>query len=169
MIFPNIKLDAAPEIGQTKLLPGELYAQARDLRTNALVGAEAIIPQGDTARLGELNVQFVRETRFAVLQVASNPGIPILFAASFLGVLGLVLGVAVHSLGALTEQPGATVTFADLSLSDLRQKLRESPIGTEMTLTVQSGGETRTLPLILRELYPIPPPCASGCGGLASS
>jgi C-terminal processing protease CtpA/Prc len=44
-------------------------------------------------------------------------------------------------------------TPADLSLSDLRQKLRESPVGTEISLTVQSGGETRIVPLILRELF----------------
>ena len=57
----------------------------------SLIGQGAIIAQGDTAPLGELNVQFVRETRFTVLQVASNPGIPILFAASLMGVLGLVM------------------------------------------------------------------------------
>lgn len=91
LIFPNILLDAKPEFGDIKLLPGEMYAQARDARTNALLGSGAIIAQGDTATLGGLNVQFVRETRFTVLQVASNPGIPILFAASLLGVLGLVM------------------------------------------------------------------------------
>lgn len=91
LIFPNVKLDAKPEIGDIKLRPGEMYAQARDLRTNEKLGEGVVIAQGDTAALAGLGVQFVRETRFTLLQVASNPGIPILFAASAMGMLGLVV------------------------------------------------------------------------------
>ena len=91
LIFPNVKLDAKPEIGDIKLRPGEVYAQARDLRSNERIGTGAVIAQGDVATLAGLGVQFVREQRFALLQVASNPGIPILFAAALMGVLGLVV------------------------------------------------------------------------------
>jgi len=91
LFFPNLKLDAKPEIGTIKLQSGELYAQARDARTNAKIGEGAVIAQGDAARLGGLDVQFVRERRFTVLQVAYNPGIPILFSAAALLVIGLAI------------------------------------------------------------------------------
>jgi cytochrome c biogenesis protein len=91
LIFPNVKLDAKPEIGDIKLRPGEVYVQARDLRSNEKIGEGTVIAQGDVATLAGLGVQFVREQRFTLLQVASNPGIPILFAAAFMGVLGLVM------------------------------------------------------------------------------
>lgn len=91
LVFPNLKLDAKPEIGAIKLQSGELYAQARDARANTKIGDGAVIAQGDAARLGGLDVQFVRERRFTLLQVAYNPGIPILFAASVLLVLGLAI------------------------------------------------------------------------------
>ncbi|MGH2532798.1 MAG: cytochrome c biogenesis protein ResB [Thermomicrobiales bacterium] len=90
LLFPNLQLDAKPEVGTVKLRPGEIYAQARDWGTNQKIGQGAVIGQGDTANLGGLNVQFMRERRYTILQVAYNPGIPILFAASFLLVFGLV-------------------------------------------------------------------------------
>lgn len=43
------------------------------------------------AGLAGLNVQFVRERRLTLLQVAYDPGIPILFAASALLILGLAI------------------------------------------------------------------------------
>ncbi|MDP9358692.1 MAG: cytochrome c biogenesis protein ResB [Chloroflexota bacterium] len=91
LVFPNVKLDAKPEIGNVKLIPGELYAQARDLATNEKIGEGVIIGQGETATVAGHSVQFVRERRFTLLQVAYNPGIPILFAASILLVLGLAI------------------------------------------------------------------------------
>ena len=91
LIFPNLKLDAKPEIGSIKLRSGELYAQARDLRSNRVLGEGAVIGQGDSARLAGLDVRFVRERRFTLLQVANNPGIPLLFAAAVLLVIGLAV------------------------------------------------------------------------------
>lgn len=91
LIFPNNKLDAKPEIGSIKIQPGEVYAQARDRRTNQVVGQGVLIAQGDTAPVAGLQVEFVRERRFTVLQVAYNPGLPILFAASVLLVVGLAV------------------------------------------------------------------------------
>ena len=49
------------------------------------------VDQGKTAALGPLSVEFVRERRFTVLQVARNPGIPIFFAAALLLVGGLAV------------------------------------------------------------------------------
>ena len=91
LVFPNLKLDGKPEIGTIKLQSGEIYAQARGARGNTKPGDGAVIAQGDAAPLGGLDVQFVRERRFTLLPVAYNPGIPILFAASVLLVLGLAI------------------------------------------------------------------------------
>lgn len=91
LIFPNLKVDDTPEIGTTKVEPGQVFVQARDLSTNTLLADGAAISQGDSAILAGLTVQFVREQRFTLLQVASNPGIPLLFAAALIGVLGLLL------------------------------------------------------------------------------
>jgi cytochrome c biogenesis protein len=109
LVFPNNNLDAEPEIGGIKLRPGELYAQARDLRTNEKIGEGAVIGQGEAAKLAGYGVQFVREQRFTLLQVASNPGIPILFAAALLGVLGLVVtfGLPHRRIRALVTHAGA--------------------------------------------------------------
>lgn len=94
LFFPNLKLDAKPEINGIKLQSGEIYAQARDLRTNQKLGDGTVIGQGSAAPLAELNVEFVRERRFSLLQVAYNPGIPILFAAAVLLVVGLIITFA---------------------------------------------------------------------------
>lgn len=91
LIFPNLKLNDTPEIGTTRIAPGQVFVQVRDLPTNTLMAEGAAITQGDSAVIGDLTVQFVREQRFTLLQVASNPGIPILFAASLFGVLGLMM------------------------------------------------------------------------------
>lgn len=115
LIFPNNNLDAEPEIGATKLLPGQLYAQARDARTNEKLGEGTVIAQGGSAELAGLGVAFVREQRFTLLQVASNPGIPILFAAALMGVFGLV------------------VTFG-LPHRRVRARVSETAAGTEVLL-----------------------------------
>lgn len=91
LIFPNTVLDAIPEIGDTRLRPGEMYVQARDWNSNERIGDGAVVFQGETASLAGLGFQFVRERRFTVLQVAYNPGIPILFAAAILVVAGLIV------------------------------------------------------------------------------
>lgn len=91
LIFPNTALDAKPEIADTRLRPGEMYVQARDWNSNERIGEGTVVFQGETAYLAGLGFQFVRERRFTVLQVAYNPGIPILFAAAILLVVGLII------------------------------------------------------------------------------
>ncbi len=91
LIFPNTKLDNTPEIGTTKVLPGQIYVQPRDWRTNEKIGEGVVINQGELVSVNGVSLQFVRERRFTVLQVAHNPGIGILFTASFLVVFGLIV------------------------------------------------------------------------------
>ena len=94
LVFPNVALDSMPEIGDVKLAPGQMFVQAREWSTNAVIGQGVVINQGETATFAGYGVEFLRERRFTVLQIGYNPGIPILFAASLLLVLGLVITFA---------------------------------------------------------------------------
>ena len=74
------------------LQSGEVYLQARRMETTAGERpAAAIATQGQTVDLGGIRVQFVREGRFALLQIARNPGIPIFLMAAILLVGGLAI------------------------------------------------------------------------------
>ena len=70
-----------------------MYLQVRPLGPTAgsVPPAEAVVDQGKSATLGGVTIDFVREKRFTLLQVARNPGIPIFFAAAFLLVGGLAI------------------------------------------------------------------------------
>jgi cytochrome c biogenesis protein len=82
-----------PEQDTLQLRPGEMFFMIRPLGADSPIDSPigATIGQGDSIELGDLTLTFVREKRFSVLQAASNPGIPIFFAASFLLVGGLAI------------------------------------------------------------------------------
>lgn len=92
VIAPDENLANSPELDTLQLRSGEMFVEVRALGPNAsgtLPGAR--VRQGETISLAGLNVEFVRERRFALLQVARNPGIPIFFAATLLLVGGLAI------------------------------------------------------------------------------
>jgi cytochrome c biogenesis protein len=93
LIAPDENPANAPELDTLKLRSGELYLLLRPLgpQSPLTVPVGATIRQGDTRELAGLQFTFVREKRFALFQVASNPGIPLFFAASFLLVGGLAV------------------------------------------------------------------------------
>jgi cytochrome c biogenesis protein len=93
VIAPDADPANQPELDQLGLRPGQMYLQLRPLAGNTQLDGpvESAIDQGQTVDLGELAVTFVREKRFTVLQVASNPGIPIFLAASVMLVGGLAV------------------------------------------------------------------------------
>jgi cytochrome c biogenesis protein ResB len=72
-----------------QLRPGQMFLQLRPIAGSSAIGEtlETRIDQGETVRMGDFNLTFVREKRFTVLQVARNPGIPI-FLASVAALLG---------------------------------------------------------------------------------
>jgi cytochrome c biogenesis protein len=83
-----------PEAGTIDLQSGEIFVQVRPLGPGAdpsQMPPSAVLRQGDIVELGGLTVQFVRERRFTLLQVASNPGIPIFWTAAVLLVGGLAV------------------------------------------------------------------------------
>jgi cytochrome c biogenesis protein len=92
IIAPDENPWNAPEMDQLDLQSGQVYLQARPVDTaSGQQPTAAIATQGQVANLGAIQVEFVREGRFALLQIASNPGIPIFFVAALLLVGGLAV------------------------------------------------------------------------------
>ncbi len=90
LIGPDEDRYNAPEHDNLKLGSGQLYVQARRAGMGPNEQApSAIVDQGQAIALGGLEVTFVREGRFTLLQVGRNPGIPIFIVASVLLVGGL--------------------------------------------------------------------------------
>lgn len=93
VIAPSEALNGKPEIGNTKLNPGEMYVQIVPIGPNATSRTVqgAVVGQGDAVRLDGVTLQFVRERRFTSLQIVRNPGIPIFWSAAILLVGGLAV------------------------------------------------------------------------------
>lgn len=93
VIAPDGKPANAPEQDTLRLNSGELYFLLRPLGPESPLtsptGVKAL--QGQQASVGGVTIDFVRERRFAVLQVGRNPGIPIFVVASFMMVGGLAV------------------------------------------------------------------------------
>lgn len=82
----------APELDTLNLANGQMYIQIRQTADDGTVQTfGGIVNHGESIKLGSLDVTLVRETRYSLMQVASNPGMPIFFLASFLLVAGLAV------------------------------------------------------------------------------
>ena len=80
-----------PELDPLQLADEEVYLRAR--YTGSPGGqetSEAVVAARETADLGAVRVEFLRETRFSLFQVARNPAIPLFIVASVLLVGGLM-------------------------------------------------------------------------------
>ncbi|CAN5605471.1 cytochrome c biogenesis protein ResB [soil metagenome] len=91
VIAPDNDKPNAPGLDTLNLRGGQMFIQVRDTTDPSSEPVSAVVDQGDTVAIGGLNVQFLREGRFTLLQVASNPGMPIFLAAAFLLVGGLAI------------------------------------------------------------------------------
>lgn len=93
VVGPDVDPANAPQLDQLHLAPGELWVQVMPLNTQpgGAMPPNAKVTQGKATQLDGMNIEFVREKRFAVLQVADNPGMPIFYAAAFLLVAGLAV------------------------------------------------------------------------------
>jgi len=93
VVAPDENPANAPELDTLQLRPGEMFFMIRPLGGDSPIAQPvgATVRQGDSIQLGDLSLTFVRERRFSVLQVASNPGIPLFIAASVLLVGGLAI------------------------------------------------------------------------------
>lgn len=92
IISPDEDRPNLPELDNLNLQSGQMYVQLREVGPGASAELpDTVLTQGSPAKLGDLTVEFVRESRFTLLQVGSNPGIPIFWAAAFLLVGGLAI------------------------------------------------------------------------------
>jgi cytochrome c biogenesis protein ResB len=83
----------------------------------------ATVRQGTPATIAGLTIDFVREKRFSLLQVARNPGIPIFVAASLLLVGGLAVTFyfphrRVRGIVAGAPDGGSKATLAPMARRD---------------------------------------------------
>ncbi len=95
VIAPDENRANAPMLDNLNLASGQMFVQVRNLNAgNAASEAaveSAVLTQGEVTKVGNVNVEFIRERRYTMLQVASNPGMPIFWTAAFLLVAGLAI------------------------------------------------------------------------------
>ncbi len=92
VITPDSNPRNAPELDKLNLRSGEAYIQVQDLNSASVSQpVTKVIEQGQPTEVDDLTVTFVRESRWTLLQVSSNPGIPIFWAAAILLIGGLAV------------------------------------------------------------------------------
>lgn len=90
VIGPDEDRPNAPMLDTLQLQSGQMYVQMRSIGPNASSDtSDAVLDQGRPQQLGDYTIEFVREKRYTLLQVASNPGVPIFWTAAILMVGGL--------------------------------------------------------------------------------
>src|SRR4051794_32326318 len=92
VIAPDEDRANSPMLDTLNLQSGQMYVQVKSLA--AAAGAtmpDAVLDQGRPLQVGDYTVEFVRENRYTLLQVARNPGVPIFWIAAFLLVGGLAV------------------------------------------------------------------------------
>lgn len=92
VIAPDTNAANLPELDTLHLMSGQMYVQIRPdgaVDDGRLPGT--VVDQAQTVTLDGLNIEFIRERQFSGLQIASNPGIPIFWAAAILMVAGLAV------------------------------------------------------------------------------
>ncbi len=93
VVAPDTNRANQPELDTLGLENGQVWVQVTpiDGPMNDETIERAVIDQGTAVDVGGLNVTFERESRFTVLQVAYNPGIPIFIIAAIMLVGGLAV------------------------------------------------------------------------------
>ncbi len=93
VVGPDTNRSNQPELDDLGLENGQVWVQVTpiDGPMNDDTIDRAILDQGEPIDVGGLNVTFERESRFTVLQVAYNPGIPIFIIAAVMMIGGLAV------------------------------------------------------------------------------
>jgi cytochrome c biogenesis protein len=92
VIAPDEDRENAPELDTLNLLSGQMYVQVKDVASSSgTTMSDAVLNQGQPLKVGDYTVEFIRENRYTLLQVARNPGVPIFWIAAFLLVGGLAI------------------------------------------------------------------------------
>jgi cytochrome c biogenesis protein len=91
VIAPDANPLNQPELDTLNLRSGQMWIQIRPRVSDGTMPPSMAVTQGQPQNIAGLNVEFVREKRFTLLQVAYNPGINLFF----IGAIMLVGGVAI--------------------------------------------------------------------------
>lgn len=126
LIAPDSNPANQPELDTMGLRSGELWVSPEPLGESAASASTdvsgVVLAQGQPARIGDLTVTFDRETRFTVLQVGYNPGIPIFIIASvaLLGGLAITFYFPHRRIRGIISPvaDGAVLTMAPLAKRD---------------------------------------------------
>ena len=169
VIGPDENPASAPEKDDLRLRSGEMYLQLRPLGPQSPI-AEPMsgeVDQGDKIALGPLSVEFVRERRFTVLQVARNPGIPIFFAAALLLVGGLAVTFyfphrRVRGIIAATADGGSQAILAPLARRDWSGRRAFERLLDEVEARLEGGVVRRDAPArqAVDGALPVPDQCS---------
>ena len=148
VIAPDLNPANAPEKDTLRLRSGQIYLLFRPLGPDSPVETPTgiVVNQGSTATMAGLAVDFERERRFTVLQVAHNPGIPIFFAASFLLVAGLMITFyfphrRVRGIVTRTPTGGSVAMLAPLAKRDWSGQQAFERIVTEIEMRFEAPVE----------------------------
>jgi cytochrome c biogenesis protein len=115
IVAPDTLPMNAPELDTLQLKNGQMYVLVQPTGGTAAQRQAIVVDQGQPVQVGGLTVEFQREVRWANLQVAYNPGIPIFIIAAVLLVGGLVVTFyfPLRRVRAMvTQGPNGTVLLA---------------------------------------------------------
>ena len=125
LIAPDSDPENMPELDTMNLRSGELWVSLETLGEDGAAsgtGEGVVITQGQPTRIGDFIVTFERESRYTVLQVGYNPGIPIFIVAAVALLGGLIITFYFphrRMRGIVSpEGAGATMTLAPLAKRD---------------------------------------------------
>jgi cytochrome c biogenesis protein len=109
--------------GDTFIAPGQVRFELYTTGEGTLVDQE-VITQGEPATIGNLTVTFERESQFTGLNIARDPGVPLIWIGSFLLFVGFVIRFMVphkRVWGRIVSRPngGAVVGMATLTHKDV--------------------------------------------------
>ena len=91
VVAPDTLPNNAPELDTLQLKNGQMYLRFQSTEDPNAQPVTIVVDQGQPVQIGDLTIEFQREMRWANLQVAYNPGIPIFIIAAVLLVGGLVV------------------------------------------------------------------------------
>ncbi len=122
IVAPDTQPLNQPELDTLNLLHGQMYVILEPRGAGSDQRQSFVVDQGQPVQIGGLTIEFQREVQWTLLQVASNPGIPIFVIASVLLVGGLVVTFyfplrRIRAIVAPTPA-GATIVAAPLARRD---------------------------------------------------
>jgi len=109
--------------GDTFIAPGQVRVEIYTTGEGTLVD-QKVVNQGEPATIGNLTVTFERESQFTGLNIARDPGVPLIWIGSFLLFVGFVIRFTVphkRIWGRIVSRPngGSVVALATLTHKDV--------------------------------------------------